>query len=447
MKKFILLAMFTAQLLNVSAQNWLPTGNGTNNGFNGGIDLKTYNGKLIAGGAFSQAGTANANGVAMWDGTDWSIVDSSRNDFFAVRPLVIFQGQLYGFVSDSDGTNKTGYMMRLDSSFKWHTVSNSIYYSHTWMGYVFSACVYNNELYIGGGFDSIGNVNANHIAKWDGSNWTPVGTGLNNEYITGLTVYNNELYAGGAFSLAGGVAVNNLARWNGSVWSDVGGGIVPNYWAFRTMEVYNNELYIGGDFDHAGGAPMANITKWNGSVFSSVGGGLGFAGGSPEALKVYGNKLFLGGYFGAGLFHNQAGTWDGANFDSLGIGINAAPTGFEIYNCQLYAGGRFNGIGSANGVALLDTLNCTTGVNEISLPDYSILIYPNPFTSQTTISFSVEQRNTIVRIMDILGKEIKTINFTGKQLTIEKENIKAGIYFVQTIDEKKNVINNKIIIQ
>ena len=79
------------------------------------------------------------------------------------------------------------------------------------------------------------------------------------------------------------------------------------------------------------------------------------------------------------------------------------------------------------------------------LPD--IAISPNPFTSQTTISFGEPQKNTIIKITDTFGKEIKSIIFTGRQLVIEKENLKAGIYFVQTIDEKKIISNRKIIIQ
>jgi hypothetical protein len=356
--------------------------------------------------------------------------------------MTIFRGELYAVAEPL--YSQVGYLMKLDSNFKWHIIPNthfSPYYTN-----IFSIASYNDELYVGGGFDSIGNTKANHIAKWDGLNFSPLGTGINNEYVTGMKIYNNELYVGGAFSQAGGIAVNNLAKWNGSQWSDVGGGINPNYWAFRTMEVYGNELYIGGDFEYAGGQPMMYLTKWNGSNFSSVGGGLGFAG-SPSALKVYGDKLILGGYFGAGLFHNQAGTWDGINFDSLGTGLNAGPTDFEIYNCQLYTGGRFNGGGDPNGVAILDTLDCTTGINEIKLADYFISIYPNPFTTQTTISFSKEQRNTTIKITDILGKEIKSINFTGKQLLIDKGTMQSGIYFVQTIDENKNVTNSKIILQ
>ncbi len=76
-----------------------------------------------------------------------------------------------------------------------------------------------------------------------------------------------------------------------------------------------------------------------------------------------------------------------------------------------------------------------------------LTIFPNPFTSLTTITFSDEQKNTTIKITDLLGKEIKTINFTGRQLLIEKGEMKAGIYFVQTTDEKKNVTNKKIIIQ
>lgn len=73
-------------------------------------------------------------------------------------------------------------------------------------------------------------------------------------------------------------------------------------------------------------------------------------------------------------------------------------------------------------------------------------IYPNPFNSITTITFSEEQRNTSIKITDMLGQAIKTISFTGKQMTIEKEQMRAGIYFVQIADDKKNIVSKKIII-
>ncbi len=88
----------------------------------------------------------------------------------------------------------------------------------------------------------------------------------------------------------------------------------------------------------------------------------------------------------------------------------------------------------------------TTSVTEIHTGS-GITIYPNPFTSQTTIAFKEEQKNCTIRLLDVVGKEIKTINFTGRQLTIEKEEMKNGIYFVQIIDANKNVLNKKIVVQ
>ena len=39
--------------------------------------------------------------------------------------------------------------------------------------------------------------------------------------------------------------------------------------------------------------------------------------------------------------------------------------------------------------------------------------------------------HTTIKITDILGKEIKTINVTGKQCVIEKGEMSNGIYFVR----------------
>ena len=89
---------------------------------------------------------------------------------------------------------------------------------------------------------------------------------------------------------------------------------------------------------------------------------------------------------------------------------------------------------------------CQTGIRDTQEAS-SINIFPNPFSNLTTISFSEEQKNTSIRIMDVLGQEIRSSKFTGKQFVIDKGEMKAGIYFVQTMDEKNKVTNNKIIIQ
>ncbi len=263
-KHITLLAFGVLSLIGFAHNGW-PTGNGTNKDFHGGMIRPTANGKLIAGGAFHQAGTVNAGGVTHSEASGSRFVDSTKNVVVAVRPLVYFRGQRYGFDSRVGGPQ--GVMMRQDSNLTWQVVPNSTYYHGTTSGNVFSTAVYEDELYVAGFLDSIGGIRVHHIAKWDGMTWRSVGTGIDNTQIFSMVEYANELYVGGNFQVAGGVPVHHLARWNGSTWRDVGGGMDAQV---SKLEVYNNELYIRGNFDHAGGQRIPHLAKWNGTTFSIV---------------------------------------------------------------------------------------------------------------------------------------------------------------------------------
>ncbi|MES2592541.1 MAG: choice-of-anchor tandem repeat GloVer-containing protein [Bacteroidota bacterium] len=136
----------------------------------------------------------------------------------------------------------------------------------------------------------------------------------------------------------------------------------------------------------------------------------------------------------------------GASYQWLNCGTGYSSIAGQIYqNFTPAVGGSYAVIVTKNGCS--DTSACyisTTGIFENSFAK-TINIYPNPFTTQTTISFDHEQKNILLKIMDVLGKEIKTINFTGKQLIVEKSEMKAGIYFVQIYTEQ-GVASKKIII-
>jgi len=67
------------------------------------------------------------------------------------------------------------------------------------------------NLYIGGDFGVVCDVYANHIAKWDGSSWSPLGSGVN-DYVRALAVSGSDLYAGGQFTTAGGKVSTYVAR-------------------------------------------------------------------------------------------------------------------------------------------------------------------------------------------------------------------------------------------
>ncbi len=89
----------------------------------------------------------------------------------------------------------------------------------------------------------------------------------------------------------------------------------------------------------------------------------------------------------------------------------------------------------------------TVGIAETDLKQPDISIFPNPFDSFARISFSEEQINTSVKIIDFTSRELKTLNFSGKQLYIDKGNLMPGTYLVQIIDVNKKVVNKKITVQ
>ena len=52
-----------------------------------------------------------------------------------------------------------------------------------------------------------------------------------------------NLYAGGSFTLAGETTTSYIAKWNGSTWSALGTGLNSNG---RALAIYNGILYVGG---------------------------------------------------------------------------------------------------------------------------------------------------------------------------------------------------------
>ena len=125
--------------------------------------------------------------------------------------------------------------------------------------------------------------------------------------------------------------------------------------------------------------------------------------------------------------------------------------------CHIIGKDSLGNIIRTTGFTLIVQNTPTVNVPEI-MKEINITISPNPFTSQTTISFSQEQTNTKIKITDILGKEIKSINFTGTQCTLEKGTMQAGIYFVQITTTSagsvntagsvnENIVNRKVVVQ
>ncbi|MEO8087565.1 MAG: T9SS type A sorting domain-containing protein [Bacteroidota bacterium] len=88
-------------------------------------------------------------------------------------------------------------------------------------------------------------------------------------------------------------------------------------------------------------------------------------------------------------------------------------------------------------------------INDVEEPIVNsvISIYPNPFTSSTTISFREYREHTKISVTDILGNEISSKIFTGIEFSLSRGEMREGIYFISILDERNDCVNRKIVIQ
>jgi len=95
-----------------------------------------------------------------------------------------------------------------------------------------------------------GGVAASRIARWNGSSWSALGSGLNNTVFALAIKPNNEIVAAGLFTVAGGGAANRVARWNGSTWIPLGNGVDNQVNALAILP--NGDVVAGGIFTNLG---------------------------------------------------------------------------------------------------------------------------------------------------------------------------------------------------
>lgn len=92
----------------------------------------------------------------------------------------------------------------------------------------------------------------------------------------------------------------------------------------------------------------------------------------------------------------------------------------------------------------------STGISGVKAFNYNITIYPNPFSTFTTISFDAPSgsESFSLVIYDIAGREVKRVeDILFSKIILSKENLSAGFYNYSLLNkEKSTVASGKMII-
>jgi hypothetical protein len=338
--------MPATSLAQLAGVNWQPV---SSSGFDGtGRCSATYNGSFVVGGDFTHYGNTAIGHAATWTGTTWANLANFDAPVTAISvyatspPLAAATVVASGSFTHVGNVTATNIAQQNAQTFVWSPMGTGVNAPALAMMPVANGFRH-NDLIVAGQFTTAGGLTANRIARWTGSAWATLGTGMNADVLT-LANYNG-IVAGGSFTTAGGAACNYIASWNGTVWSPLGAGLNG---AVRALLVMNGRLIAGGDFTVAGTAAAAHLAAWDGSSWAAITTGVD---GPVYALAASGSDLVVGGAFshaGAAAMQNVAiwtGTqwWDVSNAqnDPLSTSVNGAAYTLGVASGTVLIGGGF----------------------------------------------------------------------------------------------------------
>ncbi len=361
----VLVSLSPHQSADAAVDGWNaltgPSGTGTSGVVNI-LQLDSSN-NLYVGGSFATAGGVTVNSIAKWNGTGWSGLSTGLTSGVSVRGLAFDSANNLYITGSFDNIGglpgaTRGNAAKWDgTTWGWLTTTPYINLTAASNNVVIDS---SNNVYFGGTFGGAGNAITpmNYITRYNDfatfstlTDATTTQFGVNNVVYALALDGSNQVYAGGLFTSAAGVAnTARIARFNGTNWLPLGAGIdngQVNALAFDSL----GNLYVGGSFTTVnGGTPAAGIAMWNGTTWSALGSGV--TGGGVNAIAITpdnvvyvgGNFTSAGGVSGTANLARWSGGWRALPEGTPAGAVNALK--YDTVNKYLYVGGSFTNAGS-----------------------------------------------------------------------------------------------------
>jgi trimeric autotransporter adhesin len=342
--------------------------------------LNTDNpGVLYVGGNFTNAGgQANADRIAKWSGTAWSAIGGTpltNGQVFAIAYDAVTHRIFAGGTFLDAGGNANADHLAVWNGSTWAPFCNPATPGAAFEGNVEALQIIGNTLLVGGSFQNGARIpEADYLVACDLTSGNSSATVAHSLDISGAVLAltadsNGTLYAGGNFHVVGIPLTDRVAYYSGGAWHPMG-GTLPNdpavHGIVRSLTAAGTDVYVGTDAIDVEHIDQADhIARWNATTlsWSAVGSNNATTDGwfstatayTIDALDTYGSILVAAGSFqnangiatADGVAYFDGSHWRPIGSDGTGNGpfSSAHPTAVGITHSKVYVGGNMTSAG------------------------------------------------------------------------------------------------------
>lgn len=138
-----------------------------------------------------------------------------------------------------------------------------------------------------------------------------------------------------------------------------------------------------------------------------------------------------------------------------GVGSPAHPfrPAFNMYNGLSGSGGHSINLVCSfqDGQHVYGNSDCSLDMlstNENIISSTEVSFAPNPVVNEVTINSELMFQNASFKLYNVQGQLVRDINnLSGNKITINRENLSTGLYFVQLFENNKLIKSSKLMVQ
>jgi hypothetical protein len=138
---------------------------------------------------------------------------------------------------------------------------------------------------------------------------------------------------------------------------------------------------------------------------------------------------------------------DALNFTSIGA-INGAGNSAEMISYSSVDHRPFNGVSYYRLVQTdYDGKTSYSNIVAVEFNEYSLAIYPNPFSDETTFQTTEDLKGASLTVYNSYGHLVKQIkNISGQTFTLARENLSGGLYIIILEQDGKILASDKLVV-